>query len=205
MRRAQPLKRDTFIYFGLAFLLASGIFLPELWMQFASIGLAVVAFGFAVEGAFRYYRLWQWEQYKQERNLENVTPDILLHQAQAEVNRTHIEYMKYIKAMSPDQLKAATILMPGLLDNYEEVPAHRYYTRKEAELVIYTWSEKEYGTIKLPSLHELASGSRQQNVVKAVTDDLLACGCASREKKNSRAYLTVSQDDAIAVLYGENE
>lgn len=193
-------------YFVLAALLAAAVGPAYAFHEAAGIGAALVSLVYfstgVVESAYARRKLRHDEEYHQAR-MGVITPVIEQERIESEYVRYLIDFNKQIKGMSTEQLKVATLLAPGYIDFVGVVDEKEkgYYTEREARLVIYFWSEDQYGHTYLPTQHDRPSGSRIQMIIKRVTDDLLAAGVAQREYSNARAFLTVGQDEAFRALF----
>ena len=159
--------------------------------------------------ALEYYTDKRIERYKAER-------EQVLYEEHYEENLKYNTYKALgtfaaeIRGMNDKQL-AMTPVLSDVWDHWGAVEEQGYYFSKAlAKAIIYGMSEHKYGYTYLPSQHGLPSGSHLQNAVRAVTDELIQRKCARRQndKPNGRAYLTVSQEEAMDALYpgnGENE
>ncbi len=209
MRKRKDIFTRSYAFFVLSLLASALLFFDALWVQFLGVSGAVVSFAFAAVSAFEYWLMFRQEQIRERAN------DELYREHYADnlrFNYTSVlsNLATTVSKMTREQLANITIIT-DIWDHWGEVQANDYYFSKAlARAIIFDLSETKHGYTYLPSQHGLPNGSRIQKAVRAVTDELIRRDCAQREnnKDNGRAYLTVSQEDALDALYpekGENE
>lgn len=203
-RRSRTVSSMATYFSTAALLFPVGIWVGSWWPWFG-IGLILVGVVNVAAGVIEIANKLRDERYEREEfyaRLDLFSPVIEQEKQETEFLRELNAFSKLILKMDEAQLRTTSWLAPAFVDYVGKVDENdnRRYRDQDVGQVIFYWSEEKYHTVYLPSQHDKPSGSRLQMIIKAVTDDLLALGLATRDRSNSRAYLKVDREEAYKAL-----
>ena len=166
---------------------------------FATAGFIAVA----LLEAYHLFIVYGEEAQDHQVRMYAKDPDFILLKAQREMYETYNQHIKLVQSCNPKQL--AILLMQSEIywDSNTMSVDDRKFNKTQAFNVIYGLSEDQYGDTYLPTLWDKKEGTVIYRVIKDVTDELMAKGGAYRRNSTDRARLTVTRDEAMALLYAE--
>ena len=179
------------------------------WLQLLSFAFLFVAMALGAAFLLEAYHLLTVYRQEGERHkaemLVRYDPEIVAmkeKKALFAILSAHAELAMKLKRSDKEFLLAQDMIYHysinmGKPDNKYDYPMARN--------VIYGLSEEQYREVLLPAYKRYPDGTIMYNLIRAVTDDLLAKGAAYRNHPTDRARLVVTREEAMATLFPEGD